>query len=139
MKSVRALLGPLSSLADIKPPGRSFEDCERFLEAARAAGVGALVTDETGIPRAEFGTPLGMGLLRLYRWMRDSRENGLTYEEAKRSWAAAFEREHAAVEASMHQQDSRRAKALAEREGPRSRQKYGLGPEMHGFADDAGL
>lgn len=140
MKLLRGLLGPLSALETIRPPGSSFEDCERFLEDARAAGVASLAADRDGVSRAEFGTPLGMALLRLYRWMKDARANGLTYDQAKRAWAASFEREAAALQESARQTDARRVKAASERNGPaRGKARYGLQGEMHALADEAGL
>ena len=135
----------MTELAKIRPPGRSFEDWERFLR--EAAPVAAYETEGTA-------APLGRALWKRKRWLENAREKGLTYQDADAAWNADYERERAAIVESLQRNDTQRAAAMRERENPRSRRRADRpsaelfdrsdeGPDwtdqMHTFADDSGL
>lgn len=111
MHKTSELVGAMGALAHIKPPARSFSDWRRFLDEAREAGVAALDGNE------QFATPLGFALLRRWRWLEDAERRGLRYEEAETAFAAAIERDSAALKEAMKQADRQRARAMSERDG----------------------
>jgi len=104
LSKLSTLIGPMGGLKDIRPPGRSFGDWERWLRE-----VAPIALD----------SPLGFAIIRRKRWLDDARRRGLVYEQAEQEWNATYERDAAAISASLHRQDQQRARALRERDGKR--------------------
>ena len=123
MKSARNLFGPMTALATIRPPGRSYADVRRFLEDCRKAGVAAVIESKDGQPTAEFATPLGPALLRLWRWVEDSERMGIPYEAAEASFNAAIERDRDAFTTSMLEQQRTSARARHERDNKNGKRR----------------
>jgi len=131
MTSARQLLGPMTTLAEIRPPGRSFAEWHRFLEECREAGVAALTED-----RRAFATPLGYALLRRWRWLEDAEQRGLRYDDAERAFSAAIERDSAALKASLEETERARARAMQERDPRAARRKARDASDLLDYADE---
>lgn len=141
---ISALFGSMTGLATIKPPGRSFEDWERFLrEATPVAAFG---------PHDDAG-PLGRALYRRKRWLENARAQGLTFQQADAAWNADYDRERAEILESLKKTDATRASAMRETENRRGKRPaptsadlfdrsagdYDWSDQMHTFANEAGL
>lgn len=127
------LLGATGKLAAIAPPGRSYGDWKRFLDECEAAGIIANVGDDG---KAELAGPLSFALVRRWRWLHESCELGLSFEDAERSWNAGVERERAAIRESLEEQDRRRAAAMRERDGKNPNRRRN---DLLGYARETGL
>lgn len=89
-------LGPMRALAHIRPPDPSFEDWHRFLDQCQHAGLSAVFVDREG-DFINFATPVGLSLLRRWRWLRDCEARGIGYEQAEYEFEAAMERDGEAL------------------------------------------
>lgn len=113
-------LGAMRSLEFIRPPDPNYGDWRRFLEQCREAGVSAIYVNEHG-KFVGFSCPLGMPLLRRWRWLQDAEDRGLAYEDAEAQFGASIERDRDALrEAEAERVDSAN-RATAERERQRKR------------------
>jgi hypothetical protein len=123
------LFGSMTGLASIKPPGRSFEDWERFLREAIPIA---------SMEREGIAAPLGRAFFRRKRWLENAREKGLTFQQADAAWNADYERERAAILESLKQTDAQRVSAMREREDPRGRRRSARpSAELFDRADEA--
>lgn len=116
MHRAKDLFGPLTALAKIKRPGPSYREWHRFLSDCQKAGVAALVSQDP----PQFATPLGFALLRRYRWLKDSEERGIPYEQAEQQFCAEIERDRGGLYAAAIAQERQRARALRERDHPKA-------------------
>jgi hypothetical protein len=125
MKSIGELFGPVRSLSHIRPPEGSYADWHRFLDECREAGIAAVYEGEGRHNEPEFhgfATVLGVALLRRWRWLQESEARGIPYAEAESAFAAAIERDSAAIAESAHLQAGASARAARERE----KKRYGV-------------
>ena len=132
MISVDDLLGPLKALRSIQPPKGSYADWDRFLEECRKAGIAAL--DKPG---GVFATPLGYALLRRWRWLKESRERGIPYQEATVAFDAMVERDRDASLAGDRDRMQTAARAMRERDGgKRGRRAAPESEDLLEYADE---
>lgn len=126
MNRLSDLLLPESKIMNIAPPYGSFEDWDRFLEQCREAGVMAL----------EYGqlTPIAAALLKRWRWVRESRERGIPYQEAATAFDAAIERERDAMRATMKSSAIAAKRAREERDGRKRGRAAGESDDLLEYA-----
>lgn len=111
----KAALGSLRALAFIRPPDDNFPDWHRFLDQCNAAGVTSIYADEHG-KFVSFGTPMGMPLLRRWRWLQDAERRGLSFEEAEAAFELEIERDKDALLTAEAERQHSANRASLERE-----------------------
>lgn len=102
-------------LADIRPPEATFEDWLRFINEWNEKGGAKL--DE----RERFAGPMGMALLKRWRWVQDARARGLTFTEASIAFDAMIERERDSFSKMQRDRERQLAKAIEERNEEKQR------------------
>ena len=122
---------------DVRESGRaylSYDEWRVILRHARDAGLLGVYATAKGEPLAQFTSPLGPALLRLFRVLRSANARGLSAEEFQTEFNAQVDRDRAVIQRAMDARDeSRRAAAqkTPERTGARRRRQSGTETDEH--------
>ena len=144
MRRISELMGGAKNLAEIEPPGRSFEKWRLFINECIRFGAIVVEADEHGAP-VRYSGVLANALAKRVGWLADAASGEIPYADAEKAFEAAVDQSRALEHKNSRAFEGRRASSIREQTDDR-RKKRGRRPEpaewreeLDAFADEAGL